>query len=135
MSKKSPKILRREVEREIRIGLDPKEREPLTQELTTAIKEMDALRIEAADTQAGYRKKIKEIKAKVDEVVVTLDQGRKEVHQVEEIRDFSKGTVKYVRLDTKEIVEKREMTDEDRQLNLGDEASDDRDGDPAEAAN
>jgi len=103
----------------IRVGLDPAEREPLTKDLTTAIKAQNELRIEAANVAAGYREKIKDCTTEINNLVVTLEQGRAEDHEVEEIKDFKKNTVTIVRTDTRAVVEKREMTEDDRQLELG----------------
>ena len=116
---KPPTIHRRTTVMSIRVGLDPAEREPLTKDLTTAIKAQNELRIEAANVAAGYREKIKDCTTEINNLVVTLEQGRAEDHEVEEIKDFKKNTVTIVRTDTRAVVEKREMTEDDRQLELG----------------
>ena len=116
---KPPTIHRRITVMSIRVGLDPAEREPLTHQLTTAIKAANELRIEAANVAAGYREKIKDCTTEINDLVVTLEQGRPEDHEVEEIKDFKKNLVTIVRTDTRAVVEKREMTEADHQLELG----------------
>lgn len=116
---KPPTIHRRVFVKAIRVGLDPAEREPLTKELTTAIKAENELRAEAANVAGTYREKINDCKKEINSLVVTLEQGHPEDHEVEEIKDFKKRTVTIVRVDTRVVVEKREMTAEDDQLELG----------------
>lgn len=116
---KPPTIHRRVFIKSIRVGLDPAEREPLTKELTTAIKAQNELRAEASNVAGGYREKINDCKKEIDSLVVTLEQGHPEDHEVEEIKDFKKRTVTIVRNDTRAVVEKRAMTAEDDQLELG----------------
>lgn len=116
---KPPMIHRREYVKSIRVGLDPIEREPLTKQLTTCIKAQNELRIEAANVAGSYREKINDCKKEIDDLVVTLEQGHPEDHEVEEVKDFKKRTVTIIRKDTRAVVEKREMTSEDDQLELG----------------
>ena len=122
------KIHRRVVQHEVRVGLDPKEREPLTKDLLDKLDQIDKLRIEAKDTQATYRKRIKEITEESEGLRVTLEQGHPEMMECEEVKNFNTKTVKYIRTDTKAVVETRPMTDDDAQMEAG-EAPDDDEGD------
>lgn len=126
------KVIRRETEIEVRVGLAADEREPLTKELLNELDEIDKLRIEAADTQATYRATIKEHVEKSEGLRVTLDQGRPEMRKVEAIYDFGAGIVKYKDKETGKYLKdkQREVTDEDRQLIIGDEEGTDPDPTP-----
>ena len=128
---------------QVRIGLDPEEREPLVKELTQALRESDALRAEAADTAGTYRNRIKEIKEKIDETALTLEQGKPVDREVTETRDFNKQTIRVVDKETKKVYVSRSMTDEDAQVPIPDnptgeveeeEQGEDGDGPDHEAA-
>ncbi len=125
----TPKLHRRQYMEMVRVGLAPADRDPLVHELTKKLRDTDELRAEAAEVQAGYRRKQKELKEEVDELVLKLDQGVPEKMAVEEIKDFEKGTVTLVRADNRAQVWKRDMTPEDRQLDLTAEAAEEASAD------
>lgn len=112
-------IHRREFVMAVRVGLKEGEREPIIKELTDKYKDRDSLFLEAANTAATYRGRIKKLKEEMDELVLKLDQGIPEDTEVEEIKDFKKKTVTTVRRDTRAVVIKREMIESDYQLDLG----------------
>lgn len=125
------KIHRREIQKEVRIGLDPTEREPLVKDLLKHLKKSESLKLQAADTQAGFRKDIKEVKDLVDECRASLERGRPVIRDVEEIKNFSAGTVKYKDIETGRIVEEREMDEDDRQMAIGENAGEEDPDAPA----
>lgn len=133
----SPKIIKRETQLEIRIGLEADEREPLTKELLQELNEIDTLRVDAANTAATFRKQINEHTEKAEELRTTLEQGKPEMRNVIAHFDFAgTGRVRYQDAETKKFYKdkEREITDEDRQLNVGDEEaspSEPGDGDAA----
>lgn len=113
----------------VRVGLAPQDRDPLCKELTSKLRTEEELGKEAAQVAAGYRKKLKEVAAEIKELALKLDQGVPEDMELEEVKDFKKKTVTIFRTDTKAIIEKREMTDKDFQLDLGGKAGDDEEKD------
>lgn len=117
------KITKREVKREVRMGLDPTDREPLVKDMLRHKKKIDSLTLQAKDTQAGFRKDIKEEKDKLDEVCATLERGKPELRDVIEIKNFGTMKVKYQDVETKRIVEERDMNEDDGQVNIGETAS------------
>jgi len=112
-------ILRRRYQGQVRVGLAPGDREPLVKELTGKLRENDAMRLEAANVAAGYRKKINDITDEIKELALKLDQGVPEPAELEEIKDFNTKKVTIIRVDTKAVVEKRDMTEKDQQIEVG----------------
>jgi len=127
------KIHKREIQKEIRVGIDPDEREPYVKDMISAQKELDKLALDQADSNATFRKLRKEQEAKRDEAMATLERGRPEMKTVIEIKNFSTGKVKYQDPETNRVLEEREMTDEDRQMGMGERADDEPEAEDAEA--
>lgn len=115
----APKKLRRTFVMSVRVGLQPQDREPLVSEQQQKLKDFTELGAEASEVASGYRRKRKDLWKQIEELSLKLTQGIPEDTEVEEIKDFSKNTVTIVRTDTRAVIEKREMTDDDRQLHLG----------------
>ena len=122
------KIHRRKITKTIRVGLDPDDREPFIKELTKALTDYEELKAEAANVAGEYRNKLKDVKDKYMEAALTLSQGIPEDRDVEEVKNFGKRTVTYVDVETRKVLERRAMTDEDEQMAVG-EAVDDEDKD------
>ncbi len=117
------RIHTREFTMDVRVGLDPNERDPLVKDLTDKLREQDEIAVEAKNVAKGYADKKAAVKEDIDELAMTLSQGRPTPMLVEELKDFDKGTVTIVRSDTRAVVSKRDMTEEDRQLDLGSQAA------------
>lgn len=88
------KIHRQKTRMEVRIGLDDEYREPAIKALTSALSEVKALKIDQGDSNATYRKKIKESQEKADEAQATLERGKRVMRDVEIIKNFSTHKVK-----------------------------------------
>jgi len=133
---KKKQVHRRQITKDVRIALqDPKERERLTKILLTKLKDLDELRIEAANVAAGYREKLKDLKAEIDGTSDDLRVGIPTPRLVEEIRNFSDNSITTKDVANGTVYEKRMMNEEDNQIPISDlpnaEADDEE---PKEAA-
>ncbi len=114
-------LTRRDVERQIHVPVDSGLLPELNMQLVDLLDREERLILSRAEAVAGIRKEIKEVVAQRKELVVKLKLGETITVVCEEIKDFEAQIVKYVRKDTKEEVERREMTPEDHQLTLNTE--------------
>lgn len=126
MSEKKPtsKVHKREMKLEIRVGLgDAQEREDVTRDLTNALKATEEIKDEAKEVAKGYREKLKSLKEEIDEAALKLSQGKPEMRDVIAVFDFPNGIVKFQDKETKKFYRDKEraVTDDDRQLAIGDE--------------
>lgn len=119
------KIHRRKIWKEVRVGIAPEEREPYVKDMVAAQKELDRLELDQADSNATFRKLRKEQEAKREEAMAVLDRGKAENREVEEIKNFNTRTVKYKDIETGHMVEERPMTEEDTQMSVGEDATED----------
>lgn len=117
------KVIKRETKIEVRFGISPEEREPYSKDLVTALGEIEQLEADKKVDVATFNEKIKSEQAKVDELCKTLKEGKPVLTDVIAHFNFSAGTVKYADAATGKFYKEleREITDEDRQLNVGDE--------------
>ncbi len=122
MAKKQPNILRRHVMRDIREGVSEEDRTELTKELLQKLTEEDAMRSKAKDVASAFRNDLKDLHESIVELRAKIELGNVVNMEVEEIKDFKKNTVKFMRTDTREVVESRAMTEEDKQLEIDQEA-------------
>jgi len=117
---------RAEVTRTIRMGADPREAAALTRELIAKNKEYEQLRIKAKDVMAGFRADLKDRKKEIDDLFLRLDKGDPQEVDCIEVKDFKRSLVIYE--DKKGVeLERREMTDDDRQLGLSEKPAGDGD--------
>lgn len=115
-----PKVTKNETEIEVRLGLDPDEREPLTNQLLAELDEIDKLRKESKQAAATYRKTTNERIKVAEDLRTTLEQGKPVMRKVLEIKDFANGTVKYKDIETGKYYkdQERPINDDDSQVNL-----------------
>jgi DUF4097 and DUF4098 domain-containing protein YvlB len=114
------KVHRRQFEKEVRLGLDPNDQEPLIREAAQADRDYNELKAEAANVAATYRQKIKDVDEKRSEALLTLSQGKPVMRMVEEVRNFTKETVTIIDVETKKVLERRAMNDDDAQVPIPD---------------
>ncbi len=106
----------------VRFGLKGEDAEEITKNLLLKLTEEDELRKQAKDTQATFRKKIKDVHAEATELRATLELGKAVPTKVKEIKVFDKEIVKYVTASNGKEVHRRDMTEEDRQGHIEDSA-------------
>lgn len=119
----SMNILRREVKHRVFVPVNEDEIPNLTLQLCEALAKDEDLKKRGkavADEFKGLRAEQQEISAALREQIT---QGNVQQMMCEEIKDFGAGTVKYFRLDTKELIDQRKITEEDNQLEAGHQAS------------
>lgn len=115
------KIQRNVISKEFRLGVDPEEREELSKEHCAKCDEIDALKQQAADTAATFRQTIKERREEEKELRLQLKQGKPQVLEVEECRDFGKNEIFWKSAKDQfgikkgKELERRPMTEEDDQ--------------------
>lgn len=85
-------------------------------QLTTQYEEIEA---EAKDISAGYKERLKDLRALKSEMAKQVNTGQEErlVDCIEHL-EFMRGVVVLRRTDTYDAVSEREMTYEEKQLNL-----------------
>lgn len=126
------------IERELPVRLTDKLKEERLDELPPLINERTALETELAAFTTEKRKRLREIKKSEKEIAAAVDGGV-ELRMVwcEERMIFSTNTIEVIRLDTKEVVERRPMTIDERQtaIDVDPKAKKTRvkKGDPADA--
>jgi hypothetical protein len=115
--KKQVKVKR--VTRKLAVALDPTQRAALVDKMTNIRTEKAALEAELVELQATMRTRIRERQAALERTLESLSTGVSvEDVTCEERISYEDGTVTVVRKDTGALVDKREMTAEERQLSL-----------------
>lgn len=107
------------IERELPIKLTEDGQEGRGHELAMIINERSAIETALAEFTTGKRKRLREIRKREKELASAIEAGV-ELASVpcEERMIFSTNTVEVVRLDTKEVVERRPMTADERQTSI-----------------
>lgn len=105
--------------------------------LCEALGKKELLQLQCKDVVAGFRADIKELDEKIKETRVKCQKGDTIDVMCERITDTDAGIVKWIRLDTREEVERRNLTEADSQLTLGEapageEAASGEDGEDGE---
>lgn len=111
-------VTRRDVERQIHVPVDSGLLPELNAQLVELLDKEERLDLARQEMAAGIRKELKEVRAERKALTVKLKRGEMMLVVCEEIKDFNACIVKYVRKDTKEEVERREMVESDHQLTL-----------------
>lgn len=114
-------ILRKDVERQIHVKVDSGLLPELNDKLVELLDKEERLMLARAEMSAGIRKDLKETVAERKALTVKIKRGEMQLVVCEEIKDFNAQIVKYVRKDTREEVERREMVESDHQLTLNQE--------------
>jgi hypothetical protein len=122
--KGSSKVHIAEVMRMVHIPVDSTLLPDLTNQLLGLLKTIDRLTLQCKDTVAGFRASIKEEKEKALELRIKIEKGEQIMMDCKEVKDFKSGKVKYFRLDTNELVETRDIEEQDNQLGLGEAPTD-----------
>lgn len=118
---KGAQVHRRQFEKEVRIAVeDPEKREEVLQSMLHHKRDHDELILEAKDTQAKYRVRIKDLKKVLDGEALDLEQGLPSMRLVEETRNFSNNMITIKDVETKVTYESRQMTEEDNQVPISD---------------
>ncbi len=114
----APHINRKTFPKSIFITLEPEEAHDANRRLLQALDDVDAREKDKADVVKEANEHIKEAEAVVLAIRNELKNGRTEVVEVEEVKDFDAGTYMLSRTDTNEVLERRELTDNERQPDL-----------------
>ena len=127
---KEKSIHRKDIKFGVRVGLAEDEREPVLKKLLNLMRKHDRVRVDSKDVQAKFRKELKDIKDMIDEQAITLEQGHEEMMDCQETKNFATGKLTVRRKDTGKVVFERDLTDEDRQMDMGEssDGKDDEDG-------
>jgi hypothetical protein len=113
------KVKTKRVTRKLAVTLDPAQKAALVDRITSIRTEKQALEAELAEVQSTIRARIREREAALERTLESLSTGvAVEDVTCEERHSFEDGTVTVVRKDSGTVVEKREMTTEERQLPL-----------------
>jgi hypothetical protein len=123
------KIHKRDLRYGVRVGLEEEDREPAVKKLTNLLRKSEKVRLLAKDTQASFRKELKELKEAVEEQTLLLEEGKEVQMDCLETKNFQTGKLTIRRKDTDKVVFTRDLTDEDRQLEVGESGEDDDDDD------
>ena len=109
----------KKIERELPIKLTEDGQEGRGHELAMLINERCAIDTALAEFTTGKRKRLREIKKREKELAAAIEGGVElGMVQCEEEMVFSTNTVNVMRLDTREIVERRPMTADERQTSI-----------------
>jgi len=112
-------IHRRTFTMAVRVAIDQAAKDETTNDLLAKLTSQEEVEAEKKEVASGYSDKLKAIESEIKELRMRITEGDLEDAEVEEIKDFKRNTVTIVRTDTRAVVEKREMVDDDRQLDLG----------------
>jgi hypothetical protein len=119
MVDKQKQVKVKRVTRKLAVTLEPAQRTALVDKMTNIRTEKAALEAELVELQATMRSRIRERQAALERTLESLSTGvAVEDVTCEERHSFEDGTVTVVRKDSGAIVEKREMTVDERQLSL-----------------
>ncbi len=128
-----PRITRNEVTRELPVVFGDEEREEHTKRLLAALEREEALKADLAGYRADINAKLKETRKTIKDMRHALDAGcEQQAVACEEVWNFERepvlvealgvtvepNSVSVVRLDTKEIVDTREIKPEERQQSM-----------------
>jgi hypothetical protein len=102
--------------------LGPKERAEAAQELANAISEGESLELEKKSVTASFKSRLDSVKERIHNLSRKVKDGV-EMKSVDcELQlNHTKLTATLVRLDTKEFIEERPLTQEEKQMNLEDD--------------
>lgn len=105
--------------RQLKHVLTADENADLGQQLSRAIRGQQETLDEKAEVMAEFSQRVKAGTARINELANALNQGyhMREVY-CQRIIDFTAGKVRIKRIDTGDIVEEREMRDDERQMVL-----------------
>lgn len=117
------KTIKREAEIEVRTALALEDQEPYHKDLLAALAELESLEAGKSAAVKTFGEAIKDEKAKVKEARRTLRDGKPEMKAVIAHYNFSTGRVRFADATTGKFYKdhERDVTDEDRQLTIGDE--------------
>lgn len=124
---KEKKIHKRDIRYGVRVGLQEEDREPAVKKLTNLLRKSDKVRLLAKDTQASFRKELKELKEAVEEQTLLLEEGKEVQMDCLETKNFQTGKLTVRRKDTDKVVFTRDLTDEDGQMSIGESGEDGED--------
>ncbi len=111
-------IHRRDIIHSVREPLGNSEKDQRIKTLLAKLEDQDALRIEAKDTQAVYRTRLKELKDEIAETRAQIKEGAPVDVECEEIKNFRTETVTIKRKDNGKKVSERAMDEDDKQLDV-----------------
>lgn len=125
----------RKTQRKLAVALTPAEREELEVTLERSYNNLNfaeqRLREAEREIQRRHREELRTELAEQREAVTTLRRAKAEAENrkytgqdirdvdCEERLDYEKGEVIVVRMDTRDVLERRGMTDDERQLEIG----------------
>jgi hypothetical protein len=106
----------KKITRELPVKLTPKQLDEKRDELADAVLLRTKLEQDLRDVSAGERKKIKDAKAAAKRIATEI-QSEAATMEVACTEELHYATNRYIvtRLDTKEVVEERKLTDDERQ--------------------
>lgn len=109
------------IKRRLPVELNPDEHRRRSFELTEVINEIKDLEKAKASFNTDIKNKIGGATARQEELVEIVASGKEDRDvDVEVVRDFKHKAVRYIRLDTGELIEERAMSNDELQMELED---------------
>ncbi len=111
-------INRKEVKRFLRTPLPAEKKNEVMDDLLHKLKDHDELDTERKEVNKGYKGRLDALADEAKKLRTNLEEGVEEEVVCEEVKDFNAGTWTLKRLDTGEEVERRELTEDERQPDM-----------------
>ena len=122
-------ILRKDMKYPVREGANAEDQEALMKAHVKLYRKHSLTIVQAKDIQAKFRAEIKELREKLDETILEMEQGKAVMMDCEEVKNFDAGTYTVKRKDNGKVVFKRDLTEEDKQLTVGSKANEEEEED------
>ena len=106
-------------ERSLKVTFTPEQRQEMSISMASKYGELEQAELNKKNATAQHTSVITEHKAAIRSLATKVNDGFEfQPIKCETITDYKKGTVKTTRLDTSEIIEERELRDDEKQPTL-----------------
>src|SRR4051812_37003184 len=115
-TKANPEDLGKPFKKEVLCGISGDAKAAKQDRITEALGEIKKTKGEMKEATSGHRKTIRELENEVENLRTQVTSGKElRAVSVAEHKDYRRNLVEIVRVDTREVVETREMTMDERQ--------------------
>ncbi|HDZ27762.1 hypothetical protein LCGC14_1355240 [marine sediment metagenome] len=106
-------------ERSLKVTFTPEERQEMSISMASKYGELEQAELDKSKVTAQHSSKIKEHKADIRSLATKVNDGFEfQPVKCETVTDYKKATVKTTRLDSMELIEDRELRDDEKQPTL-----------------